>query len=187
MRRVLRKGDQTLTLENEDDELRVAHPDGEAETIDAFAERGMPADILLAQMEAEYLADGWSIVLPDDLLAQVEAAQDVQLTGRLRAFYESGEWKSYEGRTSQSLGCEVSFVSPYSIDMFLEEFYDADADAMLTMVCMCSRTSDGYTEEQAWIGADPREGDGPIYSLFTSNAYEEAFPDLDAFLADLSA
>lgn len=187
MKRTLRhpQTGSTVELEAIDDVLAIT-TDGDLAVIEAFAERQMPADILFQVIAGERLAEGYVVVLPDDLLEQVEREQGVQLSGRLRSFYETGEWKAYEGKKSATLGCTVSFVSTYSIGPFGQEFWDAAHGEMFDMVCLCSRTNErGYEEEQAWIGADPRLADGPVYSLYTSNAYEESFASLDAFLADL--
>lgn len=187
MRRKFQHADtgSTVELQSVDDDFTVT-TDGNATTFDPFERRQMPGDVLFEMMTNELLEEGYEVCLPDDLLAQIEAEQGVKLQGRLRSFYETGEWKAYEGKKSQALGCTVSFTSQYSIGYFGQEFYDSEAESMFDMVCMCSRTNDeGYEDEQAWIGADPRNADGPIYSLFTSNAYEESFASLDAFLADL--
>jgi hypothetical protein len=187
MKRTLRhpQTGSTVELEALDDVLLIT-TDGDMQVIEAFAERQMPADILFQVIEHERRAEGFVVVLPDDLLDQVQGQQGVKLSGRLRAFYETGEWKAHEGKKSNTLGCTVSFVSTYSIGSFGEEFWDAANSEMVDMLCLCSRTNErGYEDEQSWIGADPRLADGPVYALYTSNAYEELFPSLDAFLADL--
>jgi hypothetical protein len=170
-----------------DDDLLTIRDGDAIETIDdAFAEHGKPADILLSELVGEKLAEGWVEVLPDDLLQQIEQAHELELHGRLRRFYAELEYKRHQGKTCKQLECTVDFVSNATLGQFYEEFWDAEREQMIQLLPISSKTNaDGYEDEQQWIGVDPTEPDGPVYALFTSNAYELAYPSLDAFLADL--
>ena len=87
-----------------------------------------------------------------------------------------------------SLDCRVNSVANVVIGPFLEDFYDEESEEALDIIPISSVLSgEDYDEldEQCWIGVDAALGDGPIYQLFTSNAYEEVYPNLDAFLIDL--
>lgn len=179
------ESNERVELRCGDDEVTVVRGE-QLEVIDAWSEHSMPPEVLFDQLEGELLADGFELVLPDDLLEQIEEAQEVTLTGRLRAFYADRAYKPLEGKRCKGLGCQVSFVSNYTIGYFDQEFWDREAETMIQLLCLSSKTNDdGYEDEQQWIGVDPREGDGPVYALYTSNAYEVAYPSLDAFLADL--
>ena len=176
----------TWTIELDDDVLVIVADDETTVIADAFAERGMPANILFTELVHGQLGEGWVEVLPKDLLAQVEAAHDVQLQGRLRRFYAEHEYERYQGKRCKGLDCTVDFVSNATLGDFYEQFWDAENEAMIDLLPISSKTNaDGYEDEQQWIGVDPREPDGPVYELFSSNAYAQAYPSLDAFLADL--
>jgi len=177
----------TWTIELDDDETLIITAGAETTVIDdAFAERSMPPNILFTELVGEQLASGYVEVLPDDLLAQIEEAHDVELSGRLRRFYVEHEYKRYQGKRCKGLDCTVDFVSNATLGEFYEEFYDEQREEMIELLPISSKTNaDGYEDEQQWIGVDPAQADGPVYELFTSNAYEQAYPSLDAFLADL--
>jgi len=174
---VLLAGDDDFTLD----------VDGRVECVDTWSAAGVPPSVYLAERAAALVGAGYAEVWPDDLLAQMEAQHGHALTGRLRAFYADGAWKRYEGKRCGALDCTVSFISQYSLGDFGHEFWDAQAREMIALWPLSSITNArGYEDEQQWIGADPRRPDGPVYHLFTSNAYEVLYPSLDAFLADLT-
>jgi hypothetical protein len=154
---------------------------------DPYSSHSMPGDALfeslVGSIDPEFVE-----VLPDNLLDLVEENHEVSLTGRLRDFYEKGEYKQYQGFICQGLDCRVNFVADAVIGLFYEEFYDSDTDAFIELMPISSvgiGEEYGYEDEQHWIGVDPSLPDGPVYELFTSNAFEVAYPNLDAFLADL--
>lgn len=189
MKRTLRQPETGATweIQLDDDLLILSEGDETAVIDDAFAEHGVPPNILFSELVGEKLASGYVLVLPDDLLAQVEAAHEVELRGRLRRFYAEHEYEQYQGKTCKQLGCTVDFVSEVTLGEFYEEFWDSEREAMIQLLPISSKTNaDGYEDEQQWIGVDPMQADGPVYELFTSNAYELAYPSLDAFLADLT-
>jgi hypothetical protein len=171
----------------DDDEVLTIVAGDETKVIDdAFAEHDLPPNILFTELVEEQLASGYVEVLPDDLLAQIEAAHEVELSGRLRRFYAEHEYKAYQGKRCKGLDCTVDFVSDATLGEFYEEFWDEQREQMIALVPISSKTNaDGEEDEQQWIGVDPSQGDGPVYELFTSNAYEQVYPSLDAFLADL--
>jgi hypothetical protein len=176
----------TCTLIAGEDDVTV-DLDGAVEVVDPWADRGTPPGVELARRAQILVAAGYAELWPDDLLEQMEAQHGQELAGRLRAFYASGEWKAHEGKRCMALGYTVSFISQYSLGAFDHEFWDAEAGQMIALWPLASLTNArGYEDEQQWIGADPRVPDGPIYHLFTSNAYEVLYLNLDAFLADLA-
>ena len=188
MKRTLKHPDTGATWTIElDDETLVITADAQTTVIDdAFAERSVPPNILFTELVGEQLASGYLEVLPDDLLAQIEAAHSVELSGRLRRFYTQHEYKRYQGKRCKALDCTVDFVSNATLGEFYQEFWDEEREEMIELLPISSKTdADGYEDEQQWIGVDPSQSDGPIYALFTSNAYEQAYASLDAFLADL--
>jgi hypothetical protein len=177
----------TWMIQLDDDEILTIVA-GEQTTVidDAFAERNLPPNILFTELVGEQLASGYREVLPDDLLAQVEQAHDVELRGRLRRFYAEHEYKTYQGKRCKALDCTVDFVSNATLGEFYQEFWDEQRQQAIELIPISSKTNaDGYEDEQQWIGVDPSQADGPVYELFTSGAYEQAYASLDAFLADL--
>ncbi len=152
---------------------------------DAFGERQMPADVLFDTLIDELDGD-FEEVMPDDLLEQVERGHDVELRGRLRAFYANHEYKEHQGKLCGALDCRVDFTANAALGVFYEEFWDGEKAVQLIPISSKLVGEDHDEEdEQAWIGVDPSLADGPVYELFTSSTYEKAYDSLDAFLADL--
>lgn len=169
------------------DEEVIVETAGQVVIHDAWEEHQVPPEVLFERLVAAQLAAGFTEVLPDDLLTRMQTLHGLSLSGRAQAFYASQGWKAYEGKRSAGLARTVSFISQYSIGPFGHEFWDAEAQRMIALWPLCSLSKDnGYEDEQHWLGLDPRLPDGPVYHLYTSNAYEEAFASLDAFLADLT-
>ena len=179
---------------------------GETELIeDAFEARGVPPEALFEELIAE-LDGSYQLVLPGDLLEQVEAAHEVTLSGRLRAFYERHEYRAHQGKLCRGLECRVDFASSAVLGAFHQEYRDR-AGRRLQLIPISSKwvgrsgaaqrrgrsggaaatSKDWYEEEQQWIGVDATLGDGPVYALYTSGEHEVAYEGLDAFLADLVA
>jgi hypothetical protein len=163
-------------------------PGTEQRVPDTYEAAGLPAVMFVDQLIGA-LPAGYEEVIPDDLLALVERAQDVKLTGRLRAFYENHEYKQHQGKYCKGLDCKVDFIADVVQLPFTHEFYDRKAKQNIQLIAISSKlVGKEYKspDEQQWIGVDPAQGDGPVYALFTSNAYEHAYDTLDAFLADLA-
>lgn len=174
------------------DDVLVIHrgaigTEGEQELIDdSFASHGLPADVLFEQLAPE--EEGFAAVLVDDLLRHVEQGHGVTLAGRLRAFYEGREYKQHQGKRCRALDCVVDFGAAAVQGNFYQEYYDRAAQQHVTLMPISSKwvgEDYGYEDEQQWIGVDPSLEDGPVYALYTSGEYEEAYAQLDAFLADL--
>lgn len=154
---------------------------------DSFGERGLPPDVLFNELIGE-LDPEYEEVMPENLLELVEEGHGVALSGRLRAFYADREYVRYQGMRSATLDCRVNFIADVVLGNFYEEFYDAAAGRNINLLPISSKLVGDdydYEDEQQWIGVDPSLPDGPVYALYTSNAYEHAFDNLDAFLADL--
>ena len=162
--------------------------EGDEEVIDdAFEQFGMPPDVAFEDMSPP--DDDFEPVMVDDLLDHVQEGHDVQLTGRLRLFYTNHEYKKYQGWLCREFDCLVDFDSPEVQGNFYQEYYDPAQSADVQLIPISSKWCGedfAYKDEQQWIGVDPSLPDGPIYALYTSGDFEEAYPNLDAFLADLS-
>lgn len=186
------KAEAFARFELEDETLRVTRgalgTAGETTTIeDAYAERGVPPDVLLDALVAE-LPETFEEVMFDDLLEQVERGHGVTLAGRLREFYTRHQYKRYQGMRCRGLDCRVSFVAAAAQGRFHQEYYDRAAGRAIQLVPVSSKLVGKdyrYEDEQQWIGVDPRQSDGPVYALYTSGSFERAYDNLDAFLADL--
>lgn len=182
----------TIELDFDADSIAITRGElgspGETELIeDAFATRNMPAEHLFDALVADL---DWTFeeILPDNLLEIVEKNHEVELKGRLRKFYEDQEYKQYQDMICDGLECRVNFVANVVMGIFIEEFYDGEKEEFIDLMPISSvAVGEDYDEEdeQQWIGVDPSLEDGPVYSLYTSNAYEVAYPNLDAFLDDL--
>jgi hypothetical protein len=174
----------------EDGMVLVEIGEGEETTstteVDAWGEYSMPADIVLDELVLEQARAGFEFAPLEDVLAMVEAGHEVELTGRLRAFFETDEYRAHDGKYCERLGCTVDFTADSVLGNFYEEFYDTEAEVWRELIPISAKVVDDLEDEQAWIGVDPQLADGPVFELFTSNAFQEAYPNLDAFLADLS-
>lgn len=154
--------------------------EGDTELVEdeeAMEDYGLPAelafDVLVKQKEKE----GYIKVMDaKDLLQQIETAQVVQLKGRIREFYESGEVLKYNNEYHGALDCIVNFDTSYAKTPFIEEY-------PIPMIPIAGKVNEkGYEDEQAWIGINPEETEGEIYKLYTSGDYNKAYDSLDEFL-----
>jgi hypothetical protein len=180
-----------IELDFEEDTITITRGEGDdarVETIDdADESHEMPADALFEQL-CDELSASHTEILPDDLLELVEQGHEVTLRGRLRRFYADHEYKQAQGKICAGLDCRVNFVASPVLGTFYEEFHDPQSGETVELIPISSKgvgEDYGYEDEQQWIGVDPSLEDGPVYELFTSGAYTEAYPNLDAFLADL--
>jgi hypothetical protein len=174
----------------EDDTILVEVGEGEETTstteIDAWEEFSMPAINVLDELAVEQSRLGFELAPIDNVLALIESGHEVTLSGRLRAFFETDEYRDYDGKFCQSLECTVDFTADSVLGDFYDEFYDSETEQWRELIPISAKVVDGLEDEQAWIGVDPEMADGPVYELFTSNAFQEAYGSLDDFLADLS-
>ncbi len=154
--------------------------------VDAWSDYSMPAVVVLDVLAAEMAESGYELAPLDDVLELIEAGHEVELKGRLRAFFETLEFRDYDGKFCEKLGCTVDFTADAVLGDFYQEFYEPDTDTWRELIPISAKVYDGIEDEQQWIGVDPALGDGPVYELFTSNAFEEAYASLDEFLSDLS-
>ena len=181
----------TIEYNEDDDTVTVTRADGdevEVEVFDDPAESHQMLAYVLYLTLARERDPAFEEIPPENLLEVVEENHEVTLEGRLRRFYEEEEYKSYQGWICQELDCKVNFTAQAVIGLFYEEFYDRKLGEFVDRMPISSMgvgEDYDYEDEQQWIGVDPNLEDGPVYQLFTSNAFEEAYPDLDAFLADL--
>ena len=183
----------TIELDFDADSLTITSgelgSEGETEFIeDAFASHDMPAEILMDLLIYQ-LDPSFEEVLPDDLLELVEENHEVELSGRLRRFYGEQEYKRYQDMICAGLDCRVNFIANAVLGVFIEEFYDTEKEEFVELIPISSMAVGEFyneVEEQSWIGVDPALEDGPVYQLFTSNAFEVAYANLDAFLEDLA-
>lgn len=181
----------TIEYSDDDDSVTVTHTAGDEVEVevfdDPFESHQMPGDVLF-EMLVEERDPGFEEMMPENLLEMVEENHEVTLKGRLRRFYEEGEYKKYQGWICQELDCKVNFAAQAVIGLFYEEFYDRELGDYVDRMPISSKgvgEDYDYEDEQQWIGVDPNLEDGPVFELFTSNAFEEAYPNLDAFLEDL--
>ena len=144
----------------------------------------LPLWVRLDELVREKLRGGYDEAFVDDLLDHIEGGHDVRLLGRARRFFESQEYRRYQGKTCKALDCTVDFTSRSVQGNFTQSYRD-DRGQPVALLPLASRRRDGREDEQQWIGFDASNEDGPIYALFTSGDFEEAYPTLDAFLADL--
>ena len=160
--------------------------DGEAEVIeDSFEVADMPP-LALIERRILQLPHGYREVLPEELRALVEEGHGIQLRGRLRRFYDQHEYKQHQGKRCAGLECRVHFASPEVQGEFSERYYDPRQKVNVHLIPIASKVSEsGGRDEQQWIGVNAALADGPVYALYTSGAFEEAYPNLDAFLAEL--
>lgn len=162
--------------------------EGDEEIIDdPFEQFGMPADIVFEEMQPP--DDDFEPVMVDNLIDYVQRGHDVELTGRLREFYTNHEYKRYQGWLCREFDCVVDFDSPEVQGNFFQDYYDSAKRADRKLIPISSKWTGedfGYKDEQQWIGVDPSLPDGPVFALYTSGEFDEAYPNLDAFLADLS-
>jgi len=114
---------------------------------------------------------------PLKLLKKIETAHGVKLTGRLREFYESGEVMKYQNKYNKEFECNVDFFSKYALE--------ADEEYEENLIPIAGKIDEnGIEEEQAWIGVNLDKKDTPVYALYTSCEYEDAFKNFDEFLQD---
>lgn len=175
----------------DDDILTVTRMDGEEVEVevydDTFESHQMPGEIVFEMLVNER-DPAFVEVLPKNLLELVEENHEVTLQGRLRKFYEDREYEKYQGWICQGLDCKVNFVAQAVTGLFYEEFVDEESGDFVELMPISSKgvgQDYDYEDEQQWIGVDAGQGNGPVYELFTSNAYSQAYPSLDAFLEDL--
>lgn len=144
---------------------------------DAEEEYDAPPEWAFDDVVEERLDEGYEIILkPKDLLAQIEAVNDIELKGRLREFYESGEVVNYQDKYHNDLKCEINFDSRYAKSSSLEE-YDED------FIIIAGKVNEEYYEdEQNWIGVLEKQGSILVYDLFTSSSYDLLYESFDEFL-----
>jgi flavodoxin len=84
----------------EDDTILVEVGEGEETTstteIDAWEEFSMPAINALDELAFEMSSSGFEFAPIDNVLALIESGHGVTLSGRLRAFFETDEYRDYD-------------------------------------------------------------------------------------------
>lgn len=154
------------------------------ETRELEDDDALPPGVRLDELVREKLREGYEEVFVDELLDHIERGHETTLLGRVRRFFESQEYRRYQGLTSNALDCAVDFTSHTVQGSFTQQYRD-ERGQRLALLPLASKVVRGREDEQQWIGFDASLEDGPVYALFTSGEYEEAYPSLDAFLADL--
>ena len=153
--------------------------------VDTWEEKKTPPEDCLDDYAQQMLAEGFTFAPIPDVHIEIEKAHGVTLPEPVRTFYATNAYFPYQNFYSQSLECEVDFVSDAVLGNYFEEHYDGEREEHRTFVPISAKIFDGYEDEQPWIGIDPEEDNGPIYALYTSGEFDQAFDNLDAFLADL--
>lgn len=101
---------------------------------------------------------------------------EIELNGRLKEFYETGEVLNYQDKYHQDLQCEINFDSRYAKSISLEE-YDED------FIIIAGKVNEEYYEdEQNWIGVLVKHDSIQVYDLFTSSSYDLLYDSFDEFL-----